>query len=351
MSQFSMTPTEVKNGVIECMQAGLVPFVTGSPGVGKSAIMKQIAEEYNLFLIDIRLSTYAPEDLTGLPHFIDKDGIKKASHVPFDQFPTENDPIPEGYSGWLAFLDEANSASKSIQAASYKLILDRMSGQYNLHENVFIVAAGNLATDRAIVTQMGTAMQSRLIHMELQISNSEFMANAVKEDYDYRVRGFLDFQPGKLHQFDPNHNDKTFACPRTWEFASRLCKGKAFKDINLKLLTGTLSQGVAIEFYTFMKEFGNLPKYSEIVGSPTTLPVPEKTSTRYAILTMLLDKFNKADFPDVVKYARRFPAEIQAVYFRGILQRDPKMRKNPDYLSNIDHLTDFLNNDDVDLAA
>ena len=45
------------------LKAKLMPMLHGSPAIGKSAIVKQIAEEFNLKLIDIRLSQYEPQDL------------------------------------------------------------------------------------------------------------------------------------------------------------------------------------------------------------------------------------------------------------------------------------------------
>ena len=48
-------------------------------------------------------------------------------------------------------MDEFNSALPSVQAACYKLVLDRMVGQHHLHKKCFIVACGNKETDNAIV--------------------------------------------------------------------------------------------------------------------------------------------------------------------------------------------------------
>jgi MoxR-like ATPase len=83
------------------MKCGLVPFIQSSPGIGKSSIVKQIAKEYNLKLIDLRLSTCDPTDLTGLPHF--EEG--RAVFSPFDIFPVSNDDIPKNKDGWLLFLN------------------------------------------------------------------------------------------------------------------------------------------------------------------------------------------------------------------------------------------------------
>ena len=123
---YSSTPRQVRKFVERCFNAGLPPFVKSSPGIGKSAIMKQLAKDYNLELIDIRLSMCDPTDLNGLPCFNEKTG--KAEFRPFDMFPVKGTPLPPGKNGWLMFFDEFNSAPKSIQAASYKIMLDHMVG-------------------------------------------------------------------------------------------------------------------------------------------------------------------------------------------------------------------------------
>jgi hypothetical protein len=344
MTMFKMTPKQTRKSIVECMEVGLVPFVTSSPGLGKSSIVKQIAKDFNLELIDLRLSQCAPEDLQGLPmKEIDGQGVPRSKFIPFDTFPLARDPLPDGKEGWVLFLDEFNSAMKSVQAAAYKLVLDRLVGNHPLHPNVFVVCAGNLATDRAIVNQLSTAMQSRLVHIEMEVSFDEFMEHAIKEGYDHRVLGYLEFQPSSLHDFKPDHNDRTFRCPRTWEFASRLVKGKPIEDVNLPLLAGTISDGAATELYTFMEEYGKLPSYKQIMLNPEGIPIPDSNSTRYALITMLFDKASFADFPTVIKCVRRLSPEFQVIFLRGMIQRHgDKLRKSPAYIKNIGHLTDFL---------
>ena len=78
MSIYTMTPSKVRASVIRCLDKGLVPFIQSSPGMGKSAIVKQIAKDFKLKLIDVRLSTLEPVDLSGLPTF-DMDGKAERS--------------------------------------------------------------------------------------------------------------------------------------------------------------------------------------------------------------------------------------------------------------------------------
>lgn len=49
--------------ITDYIKAKLVPMVIGSPGCGKSQIVHQIAKEYSLKLIDLRLSQCDPTDL------------------------------------------------------------------------------------------------------------------------------------------------------------------------------------------------------------------------------------------------------------------------------------------------
>ena len=67
MSQFSSTLPEAKELAMDAMDAGLVPYLTSSPGVGKSKTLQSIAEEYNLLFIDIRLAYYDPVAINGFP--------------------------------------------------------------------------------------------------------------------------------------------------------------------------------------------------------------------------------------------------------------------------------------------
>ena len=100
--------------IAKFIRARLVPMITGSPGIGKSNIVHQIAADYGLKVIDMRLAQCDPCDLMGFPTI---DG-EKACYKPMDTFPIEGDPVPKGYNGWLLFLDELNSAPPAVQAAA-----------------------------------------------------------------------------------------------------------------------------------------------------------------------------------------------------------------------------------------
>lgn len=318
---------EAKNHIMDAFQARLVPLLHGSPAVGKSAIFHQIAEEQGLKVIDIRLAQCDPTDLSGFPSFDSETG--RARYAPIDMFPLEGDKIPEGYNGWLLFFDELTSANRAVQAAAYKVLLDGMIGNHKLHPNVVKAAAGNLETDNAIVEEMSTALQSRLVHLELEVDNDIWLDWAMRNDIDHRITSYIKFKPNMLYNFSPDHTDKTYASPRTWEFTNRLVNGKDKLKSMLPLLAGTVSEGVAREFIGFTDIYTKLATIEQIKQNPDGINVPEEPSILFALTGSIGNNATKDNLEDLMRFVVRIPIEFQVVCLREMVRRDPLIQNEP----------------------
>src|SRR5262249_11413548 len=123
-------------------------FIWGGPGIGKSAIVRELADDLNTSLQDIRALLLDPVDLRGLP-FLGADGRSKWAPHEF---------LPGEVSGIL-FRDELNAAPAMVQASCYQLVLDRKLGEYTLPDGWAIVAAGNRDCDRAVTTRMPSPLR------------------------------------------------------------------------------------------------------------------------------------------------------------------------------------------------
>ena len=339
---YRCSPRQTREFVIEAVEAGLVPFVQSSPGMGKSSIMRNVAKHFNLKLIDHRLSTSPPEDMSGLPHF-DKDGY--ARFAPFaDLFPLRGTALPEGKEGWLINFDEFNSAKRDTQAASYKTILDKMVGQHYLHDNVAIVAAGNLATDRAITNPISTAMQSRMVHIEMRIDQEEWMQDvAITENYDPRIIAFLGAYPSKLMDFKPEHTEKTFCCPRTWEFMDKLIRGKEVTESRAPLYSGTITSGVALEFIQYTKIFAELVNISEIIQNPSGVAVPIDNGTKWAMVSHVMEHVKADNLKEISTYIARFDLPFRILFFRSLMIRHSGLRQHPAFIEQMVAMSRYLN--------
>ena len=338
---------EAKKCIIDCLEVGLVPHLSGPPGSAKSSLARQIAEEFNLEFIDIRLSTFLPEDLNGLPM---RDG-DKAKFLPFNNFPLEGDEIPKSKDGFFINFDEINVCSKSVEAAAYRVILDREIGGYKLHPACHMMCAGNGENDGAVARRLGTAMRTRVVPLRIGIFAEQFLNYANANDFDIRVCAYINFKPYDVHAFNKDGEDESYPCARTWEMMSKYIKGKSIEEIQTPIITGSLGNGVGIQFLTFMEVFGEIPSYSSIISFPEKTAVSTKMELLYAVTLMLADSVTKDDFPNAVTYIKRLPLEFQMVFFRASNKRNPDLRKDRKlWATSVGHLTEYLT-DDTEIAA
>jgi len=329
--QISMT--EAPELIMDTLKAHLVPFIQSSPGVGKSSLAHQIAEKYKLEVIDIRLSQCDPADLNGMP-FVSKDaqGHDITSYLPINIWPLEGKPLPKGKEGWLILLDELNSAPLSVQAASYKLILDRMVGMHKLHKRALIMAAGNLSTDKAIVHRMGTAMQSRLIHFTITVDKDAWIKWADANGIDYRVKSFIHFKPQALHNFNPNHQEETFSCPRTWQFVSQLIKPmETFNLDKIPLVAGAIGEGMAREFYSYVKMFGEIPDINSILKDPENVHFGDDPSMHYALSGLISYHLSPKNIDKLMKFIYRLNIDFQVITLKSAIARDINIKDTEPY--------------------
>ena len=208
-----------------------------------------------------------------------------------------------------------------------------MVGSSHLHEKCLIVAAGNLATDNAIVNRQSTAMQSRLVHLQVEPNAKEWVDWANGAGIDHRVVSFISFKPDSLQRFNPDHDDFTFPCTRTWEFMSKIVS--RYPDTvpipatKLPVLAGTVGSAAAFEFHTFLKVYKDVPTIAEIVASPMLAKLPTEPSSRFALTGSIAAYAESSNLEPLVTYVERLPAEFQVIAFQGILKRNRSLATNP----------------------
>lgn len=314
IQSLAISLSEAEPAVIKCMEAGLVPILSSQPGVGKSALIKQIADKFELELIDVRLAQCEPADLLGLP----KIGEKKATYLPMSIFPIKGDTPPKNKKGWLLFLDEIRNADTQVQHAAYKIVLDRMIGEFPLHENCFVVCAGNREEDASFVTPMPSALKSRLIHLNIRLDSKAWFDYAYKAQIDPRIITYLQYKPSMLANSYTDSAEESYACPRTWEFASKLIKDVDLTKVDMTthvLLSGAVGNAAASDFIAYTRYFSKLPKYEDIVSGKAKPVDNNDSGLIWATISMLAEKAQEADLATVFKYLRPTPVDFRFSLF------------------------------------
>lgn len=349
-----LTPSETFEFVTTALACRQVAYIAGPPAIGKSQVVAQVAHYANAKMIDIRLSQILSEDMTGLPERDPKTG--KATYLPFDMFPLEGDKIPEGYSGWIIFLDELSSASEEVLAAAYSLILDHMVGGKKLHPKCLIVAAGNRATDSAIARELPDTLITRMLPIEMKVSHTDWVAWAENApNRNDAVVGFLKKNTDMLYSPTKAKDRKeleTYPTPRGWEkvFAhinfhekQAALKAKAkpredaagipipgsenavpaepLSELIFSMMAAAVGSMAARSFREDYDEAIQLPYTWEIAQSPASSRVPNTHVGKVQITQQLADYFLQVDNQSregVMQYMNRLGGEYAAFFYKHI---------------------------------
>lgn len=335
-------------------KAGKVPYIKGAPGIGKSALAQKFVKKYDLSLVDCRLAGYDPTDLNGFPVPNAQKG--RSGYLPPEDFPLEGDELPKKpgyakamsqavteadkksvdknyrYNGWLIFFDEFSSAPASVQAAAYKILLDRKIGQRKLHSQVILMAAGNRDVDKAITHRMSTALQSRVIHYTLKSDTEAWLDWANKVQIDHRAMAYVSYKK-ESNDFDPtDQNAETYMCERTLEFLSDQLKviGAKVEEKHTPLIVGTIGLKQGIEFSTYCQVFDQIPTVEEIEKNPSTTIVPDRPDQLFAVSSSIGNHLTTTNIDSIMKYIVRMEPEFQQTTLRYSLAREPKLIGNPE---------------------
>lgn len=288
-------------------------FLWGGPGIGKSAIVLQVAKALCLDVRDIRALLLDPVDLRGLP-FLAEGGRAEWATPSF---------LPRDGAG-IIFLDELNAAPAMVQAACYQLVLDRRLGEYVLPDEWRIVAAGNRDSDRAVTTRMPTPLRNRFVHLDFEVDTQEWSEWAIQAGVRPEVIAFLRFRPEVLSAFD--RDATAFPSPRSWEFVSRILEAAPEPAVEHDLFAGAVGTGAATEFSAFLRMFRDLPSIDAILLNPMAERVPEEPAAQYAVASALAHHTTDTNFDRVYAYLNRMPVEFRVLAVRDASLRAPDIK-------------------------
>jgi MoxR-like ATPase len=312
-----MKASQILSALRALVRASQPVFLWGRPGVGKSAVIHQLAAGMSILLADVRALLLDPVDLRGLPFLAD--GRSKWATPDF---------LPQEGSGIL-FLDELNAAPAMVQASCYQLVLDRKLGEYTLPDGWTIIAAGNRDSDRAVTSRMPTPLRNRFVHLEFEVDLQEWSEWAIQNGIRPEVIAFLRFRPELLSMFDRDNN--AFPSPRSWEFVSRILDSGADQAIEHEIFAGTVGIGAATEFSAFLRMFRDLPNIDAILLNPQREAVPDDAAAQYAVASALARCSSDQNFDRVCQYLERMPVEFSVLCVRDASLRAPEIRHTSGY--------------------
>lgn len=256
--------------------------IVGSPGCGKSSIVRSVCEKRGIEFIDFRASQCEPCDIRGLP-------VPNRENKCMDWFVNGIWPRnPEGKG--VIFLDELDAADRSIQVSLCQLILDRNLGElYKVPRGYLIVAAGNLTTDKAVATTMSSALANRFTHVTLREDAESWCDWARENGVNSSVIGFINYKPSMLFNMEGENVAKGWPTPRSWARVSTICdEYNVPEDVLRVLIYGTVGNGAGLEFMEFYKTSRKFANILDVMRDPDAkFEMPEKADELHAVCSAM----------------------------------------------------------------
>ncbi len=258
----------------------------GTRGVGKSSVVRQVADHFKVPLVDLRLTTIEPVDIRGAIYADEVQGKTV-------WFPPEFLPAPDQPAGIL-FLDELTAADQRLQISAYSLILDRRVGNYRLPDGWQVIAAGNASFHGAVSHDMGTALADRMFHFNVQTVIDAFLAHALACGFAPEVMAYLKVRPDRLDD-TPSQlaNDHLVgASPRGWEDISNVLKSGLSDSAKRVFVQGRIGAANAAEFFGVLREIQAAVDVVRLLasrpGDETAALLPKTLDGLYGMLYGLL---------------------------------------------------------------
>ena len=284
-------------------------FIWGAPGIGKSSLVEQFADEVGLPCVSLLGSQLAPEDIIGIPQI-------RGNTSEF--LPPKMIARKEPY---VLFLDELNACSQDVQKAFYSLIHERRIGEYHLPDGSVVIGAGNRSQDGAIVKNMSTALVNRMFHVEMKVNSKEWLNWAYNHDLHPWVIEYITQRPDHLFS-EPPKVEEPYSTPRSWHMLSDALKeyhaGEEDNCISQEVLRilayGCITASHAGMFIAFTKNIKNKFLLDAIIKGEEKWPVAVEDRD---VLYFLAQSFRARLLRDLPKGKQKLNRETQYLAHRG----------------------------------
>ena len=281
-------------------------FLLGAPGLGKTAIMEQVAQELGIALVSYSMTHHTRQSALGLPFIKHKEyeGMEYdvSEYTMSEIISSVYDVMEEsGIKEGILFLDEINCVSETLAPSMLQFLQYKVFGRHKVPEGWVIVTAGNPPEYNKSVREFDVVTMDRLKVLEVEADYKTWKEYAGVKGIHNAVTNYLDLKKDDFYHMEMTVKGRSYVTARGWEDLSEIIT--LYEEENLKVdetLVGQYLRNDRIvkefcAYYDLYNKYKRDYKIEEILsGNPSdvakTRALEAAFDERLSLLGMLLDK-------------------------------------------------------------
>lgn len=280
-------------------------FLMGPPGIGKTAIMEQIASDMNVGLLSYSMTHHTRQSALGLPlikhktyggeeYDISEYTMSEIIASVYDMM--EKTGVKEG----ILFLDEVNCVSETLTPVMLQFLQYKVFGRHRVPDGWIVVTAGNPPEYNDSVREFDIVTWDRLKRINVEPEYDVWKEYAFARGVHPAITSYLEVRKGDFYKVQTTVNGKQFATARGWEDLSQMIQLYEMHDLEVtQRLVEQYIQDPKISrefsvYYDLYQKYKSDYQVPQILQGKGTEKILErarnaKFDERLALLGMLLD--------------------------------------------------------------
>jgi hypothetical protein len=283
-------------------------LLMGAPGIGKTAIMEQIAQELGVALVSYSMTHHTRQSALGLPFIVKKTygGVEydvseyTMSEIIATVYETmEQSGIKQG----ILFLDEINCVSETLTPSMLQFLQFKTFGRHRVPDGWIVVTAGNPPEYNKSVREFDVVTLDRLKRIDIEPDFKAWKEFAYKIGIHPAIMTYLEIRKSDFYLVETTVDGKKFVTARGWDDLSqmiRLYEQHGFvvdeKLVIQYLQEEKIAKNFAI-YYDLFNKYRADYRVNEILAGRASLEIKERARSarfdeRISLLGLLLDAVN-----------------------------------------------------------
>lgn len=280
-------------------------IMLGPPGVGKTAVVEQIADELGLNFVSYSITHHTRQSALGLPFISEEDfdgSVYSVSEYTMSEIIASVYRARKlsGAAEGILFLDEVNCVSETLAPAMLQFLQYKTFGMHRLPEGWIIVTAGNPPEYNRAAREFDPAMLDRLIKIDVEPNLGVWQKYAVSHGVHPAVTTYLDAKPGNFYKVRAAARGSTIVTSRGWEDLSRMLQVYEIEGMAVPAsLPGRYLQDDEVSrdfsvYYELFRKYEDDYKIADIIAGTADISIQKRASDapfdeRVALVGLLLD--------------------------------------------------------------